>query len=117
VTSAEADAWAFALVNQTVIASDPIRAWNLTLALINAAPDDLLGYVGAGPLEDTIDIHGATLIDKIEERAAQDRRFRFCLGGIYLAAGYLPADVEARLIRASDNVLQPYPTPRSTRDA
>lgn len=62
-----------------------------TLAAIAACqtPEDV-ALVAAGPLEDLIAMHGATLIDAIEERAARDPRFAYALTGVWPPDGIGP---------------------------
>jgi hypothetical protein len=70
------------LVHQ--IDENPDAAWNLVLGLIARAPDDdSLGWVGAGPLEDLLCHHGEMLIDRVEQLAKADPRFKQCLAGVW----------------------------------
>lgn len=94
------DAWA-ADGWPVLLAHDAERAWRVLLLLVERAPDDVLGQVGAGPLEDFVNEHAPEFIDRIEERARRDPRFRAAMAGAWLSRGALPADVEERVARAS----------------
>ena len=59
-----------------IIEGAPELAWELVTGLIDLPSDDALGYFAAGPLEDLIGEHGASFIDRVEERARTDPRFR-----------------------------------------
>ena len=84
-------------------------AWHLVLELLRTAPDDELGFYAAGPLEDLVRLHGAEIIGEIEAEARRDSRFRWALGCIWLSHGELPADVLARVVRASGDEIKPLP--------
>src|SRR5262245_47557786 len=67
--------WAWDRVTDLVL-EDPEVAWPAILALVRAAPDDLvLANVAAGPLEDLLSNHGASFIDRVETEARRDERF------------------------------------------
>src|SRR5215203_122458 len=70
------DFWTFDEVNDRVGASGTSEdAWDLVTAILRAAPDESLGYIGAGPVEDMIRHHGSALVDWIEGEARRDPRF------------------------------------------
>ena len=57
----------------------PNRAWNVTLEILERLGDDeqlLIASIGAGPIEDLLNRHGADYIDRVIEHARRDRRFR-----------------------------------------
>jgi hypothetical protein len=83
-----------------LIYSDPELAWRLLLELVAETPDDLLGFVGAGPVETFIWQHGAGFIDQIEAEASTNARFRRAALEINLVRGELPADIESRIAAA-----------------
>lgn len=87
----------------------PHAVWSVLLRLMDAVPDDLLGFVGAGPLEDAVVRWGAELVERIEAQAARDERFREALGCIWLSHGELSAAVLERVIRASGGEIEPLP--------
>jgi hypothetical protein len=91
------DFWAWERVSDIVRGPNVERAFALVLALVRAAPDDRLEHVGAGPVEDLVQHHSATLIDKIEAEARRDPRFREALGSIWLVAEEVSPLVLARL--------------------
>lgn len=108
VSSAAEDFWAVDEVNARVSHGDDLAdAWAVTEALIEAADEDSLGYVGAGPLEDFVRRFGARHLPMIEGRARQDAKFRACLGTIWLQSGDLPPDVLDRIVRASGGRITP----------
>ena len=66
-----------------LISKDPGRAWAFILELVAHAPnDDALDWIGAGPLEDLLCDHGPAFIDRVEELAAKDQRFRSALASV-----------------------------------
>jgi hypothetical protein len=69
------------------------------LALIEAAPDDLLGHVGAGPLE-TFVSDDESRVRWIEDQAAQSDRFRRALANVW-TWGTEPNAIASRLERAA----------------
>jgi len=62
----------------------PVLGLIATVAALAACetPEEL-AFVSAGPLEDLIADHGATLIDEIEARAARAPRFAYALTGVW----------------------------------
>ncbi len=84
-------------------------AWGLVLELLRTAPDGELGFYAAGPLEDLVRLHGAELIEEIEAESRRDTSFRWALGCIWLSHGELPADVLARVVRASGDEIKLLP--------
>jgi hypothetical protein len=70
--------------------------WTMILELVKRSSSDLvLSYIAAGPLEDLIVAHPALLIDRIEEMARKDSRFRQCLAGVWKST--IPDDVWERI--------------------
>jgi hypothetical protein len=75
--------WAWERIDE-IAHADPVRAWALILQLIVAAPDDLaLFRIAAGPLEVLLKSHGPVVIDRVEDQARKDPRFRFVLSGVW----------------------------------
>jgi hypothetical protein len=70
---------------------------------VRTAPDELLEYIGAGPVEDLVNRHGAALIEKIEDEAKRDPRFREALASIWLVADDINHDVLSRLQAVTGN--------------
>ncbi|MBB6096434.1 hypothetical protein HNQ60_005356 [Povalibacter uvarum] len=86
---------------QGYLTSDPMRAWNVTLQLIDAAPEpEALSYVAAGPLEDLLYACGEQFIDKVEHLASGDPKFRRALQGVYNESES-PGDVHDRVRKAA----------------
>ena len=101
------DFWAFdELV--TTLWEDPERVWLVVLSLVKLASPDQLGAVAAGPLEHLIDDHAPAFIDRIEDRAAADSRFRDALAAIWLNSRYLSPEIVRRLVAASGGVIEPF---------
>jgi len=111
-TRALEDSWAFDEVLERVglSSAEPEDAWNVVLALVTMADDESLGYIGAGPLENLVHQFGTELVDRIEDRARQDPRFRFCLGAVWLSEGDLPPAVQERVVHASGGRIKPLPS-------
>jgi hypothetical protein len=67
-----------------VMDADPERAWMLTMALIQRAPDAAsISYVAAGPLEDILVKYGTQFIDRIETQSRRDPKFRQALCDVW----------------------------------
>jgi hypothetical protein len=63
---------------------DPELVWELVLQVIGSTDKpDVLGMLAAGPLEDLVNYHGPQFIDRIEERAKRDEKFRDVLYGVW----------------------------------
>lgn len=106
------DAWAFDEVLERVglNAAEPDDAWSVVLALVTMADDESLGFIGAGPLESLVHRFGAQLVDRIEDRAREDPRFRVSLAAVWLSEGGLPPEVQDRVVRASGGRIKPLPS-------
>jgi hypothetical protein len=76
--------------------SDPERTWRIILRLVELADEDRLGAVAAGPLEELISHHAWQFIDRVEQQACQDPKFRRCLGGVW-GWSAIPKDLWPRL--------------------
>lgn len=80
----------------SLVRENPDEGWRVCLALVAAAPDDfVLANVAAGPLEDLINEFPDQLIDRIEEEARRDPKFRRCLTGVW----GVPDGVGARIAK------------------
>lgn len=104
----DADERAYSVVDGAMRTAAPERAWELVLAVLKRAPDDRLDVYAAGPLEELVRHQGTELVSVIEAEAARDERFRWALGCIWLQAKQLPADVLARIVRASGDAIKPF---------
>lgn len=83
--------------------------WGLVREPVQRAPDHVLEFVAAGPLEHLVPAHGSALVDRLEHEAARDERFKSALGGIWMRHGDLPPEVETRIVAASGGQIQPLP--------
>jgi len=84
-TKSDDDFWAWQRVDEIVRAGDLDRAWEITLLLLAKAPDDVLGYIAAGPLEDFIDGYADRALDRAEQACEEDTRLQYALSGIWLS--------------------------------
>ena len=92
--------WSFEKFDD-VLHSDPDRAWNLVLQLVDASPSDrVLELVAAGPMEDLMDRHGKAVIDRVEGMAKKSPRFKQMLAGVWLDED--PAGVAARFYSCAE---------------
>jgi len=88
--------WAWEKVAETVNHS-PEEGWPFILALVEAAPNDLiLANVAAGPLEDLIVQYSEQFIGRIEVMARQDTKFRKALTGVW-CEGDIPNEIYQRI--------------------
>ena len=77
--------WAFEALMK-LWRESPDEALDVIINLARSADDDeLVEAVGAGPLEDLIREHGASMIDAIETSAKSDLRFRQALSHVWIA--------------------------------
>jgi hypothetical protein len=76
-TRAEDLFWAWEEVDRIVHGVDAETAWALVVRLVEAASDDraVLGFIGAGPLEDLVRLHAVPLLDRAEEEAKRNAAF------------------------------------------
>jgi len=59
----------------------PERAWPLIIEMIDRAPsEDCLSFLAASPLENLLSKDGPAFIDRVEQRAAVNAKFRRALG-------------------------------------
>ena len=59
---------------------DAEQKWEFILALVAAAPDnETLGSIGAGPLEDLLYGNSEDFIERVEQEATVNEKFRFSL--------------------------------------
>ncbi len=78
------DFWAWEVV-RNLIADDPPEAWRLVLELVYKAPDDrVLCAIAAGELEEFVLAHAADFIDRIEEEAGANSKFKSALSYLYV---------------------------------
>jgi Family of unknown function (DUF6869) len=78
---------------------NPERSWPIIKALVEAAPDDpTVSYIGAGPVQELLSKHGEQFIERIEQQAAVDAKFRACL--TVVSPSWLDEEILQRLTRA-----------------
>ncbi len=79
-----------------IVRADPEKAWPIVRALVErASTDDELGFIAAGPLEDLLSFHGATVAPRIAREAIENQRIREALGCVVLDP--IPPEVEVEL--------------------
>ena len=91
----------------------PERLWAVALEILELLNDDeelLIASIGAGPIEDLLNRNGADYIDRIVERARQNRRFRVAASCVW------PSRIDPAIWQRLQAVVQPANgTSRSTR--
>ena len=91
--------WACEAVD-VMVRKEPEAAWSMILRLIELSPDDyVLASVASGPLEDLLGLQAYAFIDRVENQARQDAKFRRCLSGVW-GWSSIPEDVQIRMRRA-----------------
>jgi len=71
----------FELANLRTTLELPERAWTLIVEIIERAPSDAaLGFLAASPLEDLLSKDGPDFIERVEQRALGNAKFRRALG-------------------------------------
>ena len=103
----EADEWFWAWIDVDHAVRIPTpRTFELLLALVGSSKDEeALAYVGAGPIEDLINWHGAAFLDQIEEAARRNQAFRRALAGVRVSRD-VPKPVCDRLAVLIDDLQQ-----------
>ena len=80
----------------------PNECWQAILAVLDREPgENVLGILGAGPLEDLIHEHGPAFIDRIEFEARENPPFKALLTRVWESS---TPDVWARVQRACGDV-------------
>jgi len=101
------DFWAWEAA-RNLINDDAPEAWLLVLELVRKAPDErVLGAVSAGELEEFILANAVAFIDRIEEEARSNSRFKAALGYVYI--GTLTPELFGRIERAAGVPLERRP--------
>lgn len=92
--------WAWEVVDDAC-RDDPERGWQHVLAILTAAKSPLIiERLGAGPLEDLLAKHGDTLIERVEDLAQRNMKFRECLTNTWQNA--MSMDIWTRVCRATN---------------
>lgn len=81
---------------QRLIEQKPDRAWEVIKGLIANAPEYALARIGAGPLEDLLDLYGAEFIDRIETYSRQNERMKPALEAMIIAP-WVPEEIVERI--------------------
>lgn len=80
---------------------DPVAAFDCVVLCIAQCDDpQVLGCIAAGPLEDLIAYHGKLVIDRIEQLARRQPRFRYALYGVWQLDEDDGSEVWQRVLRA-----------------
>ncbi len=75
--------WAVAELDE-LISDEPEIAWSLILDILKKDSTDLiLGRLSIGPLEDLLIRHGEDFIDRVEEEARKNSKFRYMMKGLW----------------------------------
>ena len=76
---------------------DPERLWPIMIALVDRAPsNEILMWIAAGLVEDTVTWHGRRFLDRLEQRAVVSKNFHAALRGIWGWERF-PKEVRERL--------------------
>jgi hypothetical protein len=95
-----ADVWTVGLIRD-ITDVDPEFAWEFLLQTVASTPDDDLIRLGAGHLEHFCKKAAPSFIDRIEEAAAHDAKFRTALGAVWPAGSRIPEPIYARIRSAA----------------
>jgi hypothetical protein len=96
----QANFWAYDKLLMMCI-SDPLNAWTAVKAVLayDSSPD-VTSNLGAGPIEDLLVNHGASLIEQIEFDASQSKPIQEALRSVW--QGDIDQEVWRRVKRARD---------------
>lgn len=94
--------WAWEKINRIIREEFIEYALNVVKLLYKRSSMDIhLSSIATGPLEHLLKKNGAFIIDRIEELAATDQRFRICLS--YIWPTNIAVDLWKRIVKARDN--------------
>jgi len=94
-----ADDWALNEMTRCA-EEEPQRAFDIILDLIRRGPSkEVLGQIGAGPLEELISANGREIIDRLEAEAVRNPDLADLLNGVYRLD--TPDDVWRRVVKIS----------------
>jgi hypothetical protein len=92
--------WAWDEVHSIVSDEGPDRAWEVVYRLFqHASTDKALRSVAAGPLENLLSDWGEAVIERVEQAALADPRFRQCLAGVWRTED-MSGSLWSRIVRA-----------------
>jgi len=95
-----------------VIVGASDRLWPFILeAYKRDLPDKMIAVLAAGPLEDLLDKRGEDFIDRIEELARTDPKFKDLLGGVWRTT--MTEEVWQRVQAVRTHVGEPANTPET----
>jgi hypothetical protein len=87
--------WAYETVDK-LVRSHPEQAWHIVKTMLGlATTDQTLADIAAGPVERLLSCHGEKFIDRIEDAAATDPKFRKMLGAVWRNS--IPDDIWQRV--------------------
>jgi len=105
-TFATIDFWAFHL-GGPLGKRAPALGWAFVRGLVAAAPDELLDDVGAAELEDFCWAAGRRYIDRIEDEARRDPRFRTALASVWPGGQVTSPGLYDRIRQAAEPATTP----------
>jgi hypothetical protein len=89
---ADPDGWAAELCHETEFWAHEEFAQTFLVTIADAAPDDVLGWVGSGPLREFLNDEDPDRLDDpdrlawVEKQAARTERFRRALGSVSISS-------------------------------
>lgn len=90
--------YVYGAVHETIV-DRPEEAWLLIGELIlKAQSEEILAMIAAGPLEDLLAQYPYEFIERVEESARKDTKFRTCLADVW--QNVIPNDVWKRIVGA-----------------
>ena len=91
--------WSYDCANE-LFEQSPDLAWDFVVDIVSRlqTPEEVSNFA-AGPLENLIVHHGATIIERIEELASRSARFRFVLTGVW-SQGQQDSETWHRVLKA-----------------
>jgi len=94
--------WAWEKINQIIRDEFIEYAFNVVKLLYEKSSSDVhLSSIGTGPLESLLIKNGEFIMDRIEELASTDKRFRICLS--YVWPTNIAVDLWKRILKARAN--------------
>ena len=110
------DQAAYDAVDRLVRGGAAEDAWAVVLEVLRQAPDEELAGAAVGTLEPLLQRRGTEFVGLVEGAAAEDERFRWALGRIWLDHGDMPPEALARIVAASGGAIRPSGGARQQRD-
>ena len=81
---------------------DPELLWTIILQILNhEISDKVFSNLAAGPLESLMAHHGPDFIERVENEAKNNPKFKNLLGGVW--QNLMEEDIWRRLQKAADN--------------